>query len=76
MIIGLTIPSYERFEVGDARVVAAQGCAPGIREVLEKERLYDYAARQPDAIPLVGRAPVLRGEPSRRLRQSGGAPQQ
>ena len=59
MIIGLTIPSYERFEVGDARVVAAQVCAPSIRGVLEKERLYEYAARQPDAIPLVGRAPVF-----------------
>src|SRR6266576_671780 len=59
MIIGLTIPSYERFEVGDARVVAAQVCAPSIRGVLEKERLYEYAARQPDAVPLVGRAPVF-----------------
>jgi hypothetical protein len=59
MIIGLTIPSYERFEVGDARVVAAQGCAPSIRGVLEKERLYEYAARQADAIPFVGRAPVF-----------------
>jgi hypothetical protein len=59
MNIGLTIPSYERFEVGGARVVAAKTCAAGIREVLEKERLYDFAARQPDAIPLVGRAPVF-----------------
>src|ERR1700730_5076435 len=59
MIIGLTIPSYERFEVGDARVVAAQGCAPSIRGLLEKERLYEYAERQLDAVPLVGRAPVF-----------------
>jgi len=35
-VIGLTIPSYERFEVGDARVVAAKGCAASIREVLER----------------------------------------
>ena len=59
MIIGLTIPSYERFEVGGARVLAAVGCAAGIREVLNRERLYDYAARQPDAVPLIGRAPVF-----------------
>jgi hypothetical protein len=31
MIVGLTIPSYERFQVGGARVVAAQACAPSIR---------------------------------------------
>lgn len=59
MIIGLSIPSYERFEVGGARVVAAAGCASGIRGVLEKEGLYEFAARQPDAVPLVGRAPVF-----------------
>ena len=59
MIVGLTIPSYERFEVNGARVIAAKGCASGIREVLEKEKLYDFAARQPDAVPLVGRAPVF-----------------
>src|SRR5712671_7558279 len=59
MIIGLTIPSYERFEVGDARVIAAKSCAASIREVLEKERLYEFAARQPDAIPLIGPAPVF-----------------
>jgi hypothetical protein len=58
MIIGLTIPSYERFEVSGARVVAAASCSASIRGVLEKERLYEYAARQPDAVPLVGRAPV------------------
>jgi hypothetical protein len=59
MIIGIRIPSYERFQVGDARVVATAACAGAIREVLEKERLYDYAARQPDAVALVGRAPVF-----------------
>ncbi len=59
MIIGLTIPSYERFEVGGARAVVAKACASSIREVLEKERLYEFAARQPDAIPLIGRAPVF-----------------
>ena len=59
MMIGLSIPSYERFEVGGARVVAATGCAAEIRGLLEKEGLYEYAARQPDAVPLVGRAPVF-----------------
>jgi hypothetical protein len=58
-MIGLAIPSYERFEVGGARAVVAKACAAGIRAVLEKERLYEYAARQTDAVPLVGRAPVF-----------------
>jgi hypothetical protein len=59
MMIGLAIPSYERFEVGGARAVVAKACAAGIREVLEKERLYEYAARQTDSVTLVGRAPVF-----------------
>jgi hypothetical protein len=59
VIVGLTIPSYERFEVNGARVVVAKSCARSIREVLETEWLYEYAARQPDAVPLVGRAPVF-----------------
>lgn len=59
MIVALTIPSYERFEVNGARVVASRSCSSGIREVLEREALYDFAARQPDAVPLVGRAPVF-----------------
>jgi hypothetical protein len=58
-MVGITIPSYERFEVAGARVVSTITCAGTIRGVLEKERLYDYAARQPDAVPLVGRAPVF-----------------
>lgn len=58
-MIGITIPSYERFEVGSARVVATQACSASIRGVLEKESLYDYAAGQPDAVPLAGRAPVF-----------------
>ena len=59
MMIGLRIPSYERIEVAGARAVVAAGCAAGMREVLTRERLYEYAARQPDAVPLVGRAPVF-----------------
>jgi Lipopolysaccharide kinase (Kdo/WaaP) family len=59
MIVALSIPSYERFEVNGARVVSAKSCSASIREVLEREALYDFAARQPDAVPLVGRAPVF-----------------
>jgi lipopolysaccharide kinase (Kdo/WaaP) family protein len=59
MIMGLRIPSYERFEVGGARVIAAVKCSASIRGVLEREGLYEFAARQPDAVPLVGRAPVF-----------------
>ena len=58
-MISFSIPSYERFEVGSARAVAMVACAPSLRGVLEKESLYDYAQRQPDARPLVGRAPVF-----------------
>jgi hypothetical protein len=54
-----TIPSYDRFEVAGARVIAMKACAAGLRGVLQNERLYDFAARQPDAVPLVGRAPVF-----------------
>jgi len=59
MLVALSIPSYERFEVNGARVVASKNCSGSIREVLEREALYDYAARQPDAVPLIGRAPVF-----------------
>jgi hypothetical protein len=59
VIVGLTIPSYERFEVNGAHAVVAKSCARSMREVLEQEWLYEYAARQPDAVPLVGRAPVF-----------------
>jgi hypothetical protein len=58
-MVGFSIPSYERFAVGGARVVATRGCSGSIRTVLENEALYDYAARQPDAVPLIGRAPVF-----------------
>jgi hypothetical protein len=58
-VVRVSIPSYERFNVGGARVVTTMACAASIRGVLEKERLYEYAARQPDAVPLVGRAPVF-----------------
>ncbi len=59
MLVTLSIPSYERFEVNGAKVVAAKTCSASIREVLEREALYDFASRQPDAVPLVGRAPVF-----------------
>ncbi len=58
-MIGITIPSYERFEVGGARVLAARTCAASIRTVLEQQPLYEYAQAQPDAKPLIGRAPVF-----------------
>src|SRR5947199_3225657 len=58
-MVGFSIPSYERFSVGGARVVASRSCSMSIRAVLENERLYEYAARQPDAVPLIGRAPVF-----------------
>ena len=59
MMVALTIPSYERFQVGGARVIASVKCSASVRGVLENEGLYEFAARQPDAVPLVGRAPVF-----------------
>ncbi|MEX2109168.1 MAG: lipopolysaccharide kinase InaA family protein [Gemmatimonadaceae bacterium] len=58
-MIGIVIPSYERFEVGGARVLAEKACVASIRTVLEQQPLYEYAQMQPDAKPLVGRAPVF-----------------
>jgi hypothetical protein len=58
-MIGISVPSYERFTVGGARVLSAKGCAEGLKALLERETLYDYAQRQPDAAPLIGRAPVF-----------------
>lgn len=58
-MIGLRIPSYERFEVRGARVIAAATCAASMRGILEREGLYEFASRQPDAVPLLGRAPVF-----------------
>jgi hypothetical protein len=60
-MVTFSIPSYERFAVGGARVVATRSCSNSIRTVLENERLYEYAARQPDAVPLIGRAHNMRG---------------
>ena len=59
MKIGLAIPSYERVEVGGARAIVSIKCSASLRGVLEREGLYEYAARQPDAVPFVGRAPVF-----------------
>ncbi|MEO7823524.1 MAG: lipopolysaccharide kinase InaA family protein [Gemmatimonadaceae bacterium] len=58
-MIGISISSYDRFKVGDAHVLAAKSCVAGIRAALEHQSLYEYAQRQPDAKPLMGRAPVF-----------------
>ena len=55
----ITLLSYERFEVSGARVIASKQCSASLRSVLEREGLYEFAARQSDTIPLVGRAPVF-----------------
>lgn len=58
-MIAISISAYDRFTVGNARVLAVKSCAAGIRKALEKHSLYEYAQAQPDAIALVGRAPVF-----------------
>src|SRR3954469_21761795 len=59
MIIGLTIHSYERFQVGGARVIASIRCSASIRRALEQQELYEFASRQADTVAMIGRAPVF-----------------
>lgn len=58
-MIAISISSYDRFKVGEARVLAVKSCSAAIRKVLETQTLYEYAQAQPDARPLAGRAPVF-----------------
>ena len=58
-MIAISISSYDRYKVGDARVLATKSCSAAIRKVLETQTLYEYAQAQPDARPLAGRAPVF-----------------
>ena len=41
----ITLPSYERFEVSGARVIASKKCSASLRSVLEREGLYEFAMK-------------------------------
>lgn len=57
--MSIVIPSYETVRAGGARAMVTARCSQAIRQILEDETLYEYAARQPDARVMVGRAPVF-----------------
>ncbi len=49
-------PGYESFLVGRARVVAQQSVAGAVREAMAAQTLHEWAARQPGARGMKGRA--------------------
>jgi 3-deoxy-D-manno-octulosonic acid kinase len=49
------IPGYERAHAGAARVVALSGCLPELAAIVERQRLYEYAAGLADARVYRGR---------------------
>lgn len=55
----IVIPPYQTVRAGTGRAMVTGDCAPAIRQILEKETLYEFAARQPDARVMTGRAPVF-----------------
>jgi hypothetical protein len=49
-------PGYESFVVGRARVVARQSVAGAVRDAMTAQTLHEWAARQPNARGMQGRA--------------------
>jgi hypothetical protein len=54
----IVIEGYDRFKVGDARVVALEACADEVREAMKEGSLYDFARNHPEARTLMGRVPA------------------
>lgn len=54
----IVIDGYDRFRVGNARVIALEACADEVREAMKCGSLYDFARNQPEARTLMGRAPA------------------
>lgn len=54
----IVIEGYDRFRVGDARVIALEECADEVREAMKEGSLYDFARNQPGARTLMGRVPA------------------
>lgn len=54
----IVIDGYDRFKVGDARVIALEACADEVREAMKEGTLYDFARKQPGARTLMGRVPA------------------
>lgn len=58
MPIRASLPGYARITGAGVRGLAIESSRAGIEEILSKETLYEYAARQPDARKFTGRAPA------------------
>lgn len=54
----IVIDGYDRFKVGDARVIALEACADEVREAMKAGSLYEFARTQPEARTLMGRLPA------------------
>ncbi len=54
----IVIDGYDRFKVGDARVIALEACADEVREAMKGGSLYNFARNQPEARTLMGRVPA------------------
>jgi hypothetical protein len=54
----IPITGYEHVSIDGANVLVASAIAPAVREILEHDTIYSYAARDPDALVFQGRAPV------------------
>lgn len=50
------MPGYAKVRVKGARGLAVEGCHSALEQILQRETLYEYAARQPDAREFRGRA--------------------
>ena len=57
-MIRIVLSGYEHFRADGKNVLVATPLASTVRHILERETLYAYAARRPDAIALSGRAAV------------------
>ena len=58
MPIRASLPGYARITGAGVRGLAIESSRAGIEEILSKETLYEYAARQADARKFTGRAPA------------------
>lgn len=54
----IVIEGYDRFKVGDARVIALEACADEVRDAMKDGSLYDFARNHPEARALMGRVPA------------------
>lgn len=56
MAVTMSMPGYAKLRVKGARGLAVEGCHGTLEAILATETLYEYAARQPDARRMRGRA--------------------